>query len=204
NLYEEEPDQPSTWIDLNEADQSPQREEKTEMPSPEEITKLEEEKKGLEEKLATEKARADKAEEAKGTAETKLSERDNADQSLKIKDMVKPLRDGGIAPVVADQLEHFAEKLDSTEVVKFGEKEHSAYDEFTEILNSLIKRNDDGSLVVSLGEEAPGTKGERSEAGGTEEQKTEAIVKYQEAHEGCDLKTATIEAAKANPTLFGN
>ena len=151
NLFEERPDQPTTWVVFDEGSQSTTKKEKRKMP--EDITKLQEDMDKL-----SEQNKALKAENE--TAVTRLSEKDAAEKKTKVVEMVKPLRAAGLAPATADRLESFAEGLDNSTVEKFGEKSHTRLDEFSSILDSMLKREKDGTLIVQFGEVAPGSKGE--------------------------------------------
>jgi len=174
NLFKEKPDQETTWILLSEQIQSKQRKEKITMSgkmidvsklSETDILKLQETAaKAV--KLMEENDRL--TEENEGHA-TKLSEHAQTEKSGKVKVMITPLREAGLAPAVSDRLEAFCEKLDSIEIVKFGEQEHSVLSEFGEILDSIIKRDEKGTLVVQFGETAPGSEGKEGKGSAAEQ-----------------------------------
>jgi len=163
NLFEEEPDQPSTWVKLHERNQSPTKEEHK---MPEDVTKFQEQLDKLSEKIATltesnaalttERDALKSDNEAKAI---KLSDLATSEKALRIAGMIKPFRAAGLAPVVADRLEKLAETIDASTVAKFGEKEHTPLDEFGEILDSMLNREKEGTLVVEFGEKAPGSEG---------------------------------------------
>lgn len=150
NLFEEKPDQPTTWIRLRESEQSKNgKENKMSEKLQEQVNKLSEKNTTLESEIKALKTE-------KEQAVIKLSEKEKAEKTSKIKDLIKPFRDAGLAPVAAEQIEAFAESLNGSKVLKFGEKESTQVEKFSEVLNSLFKREKDGKLIVQFGEAAPG------------------------------------------------
>ena len=95
----------------------------------------------------------------KAVVATKLSEAEKAENSRKVEGMVEPLSAAGLAPTAGDAIKAFAEKLDSSDLHKFGEKEQTTLDAFGELLTALIEKGEDGKLVVQFGEQAPGVNG---------------------------------------------
>lgn len=144
----------TTWICFNEPDQSPKKKGEDEMKT--EIEKFQEQLTQLSEQVNTLKTENETLKTEKAQVVTKLSEREKIEKTGKVREMVKPLRDSGLAPAVADRLEAFSERLDSSKVEKFGEKEITLFEEFGGILEGMFKRNDKGTLVVQFGECATG------------------------------------------------
>lgn len=148
----------TTWICFTEPDQSLIKKGEKEMDD-KAIEKFQEQLTQLSEQVNTLKTENETLKTEKAQVIIKLSEREKVEKTGKVKDMVKPLRAAGLAPVVADRLEAFSEKLDSSQVEKFGEKEHTLFDEFGGILEGMFKKNDKGTLVVQFGEMATGSTG---------------------------------------------
>ncbi|MCK4786216.1 MAG: hypothetical protein KAV87_20835 [Desulfobacteraceae bacterium] len=165
NLFEEKPDQPTTWILLSEQKQSKPRKEEVVMPkdvsklSEADIVALQEQAdkvKGLE------KTNADLKKENEGHV-SKLSEVETKEKATAIGAIVAKFQDGEgkdvLAPAAMNSIKKFAAQLDSTTTIKLGEgddaKEVTALAMFGDLLDNLIQRSDKGTLVVHLGEMAP-------------------------------------------------
>jgi len=173
NLFEEATDQPTTWILFSEPDQSKQRKERNSMEidirkmSKGEILKL------GEKQIATlSEADAgyvvllqenDRLKSENESHVSRLSEHEATVKKTKVENIVARFQgkegEEVLAPAALDSIRHFAEQLDSTAVVKFGEgdqaKEATLLDRFSDVLDSFISRSEKGTLVIRLGEVAP-------------------------------------------------
>lgn len=192
----------TTWVDFHEDTQSKKRKGKNKMPDldkmQEQIDKLSETVTNLTTENADLKGKVETLEGEKSQVTAKLTEHEKAAKTSKVKGMIQPFRDAGLAAVAADGLEAFAENLDGSTVVKFGEKEQTPLDAFGEVLNGLLKKEEDGKLVVQFGEQAPGSDGER---GSDEDEREKAVLKYQENHK-CSYRDAVLGASREKPDLF--
>ena len=179
NLFEEKPDQPTTWIKLNEQVQSKTKKEEKDM-SKIDLSKMREEdilklgEADINELNAGDKRYVTLLKEntslkTENTSHaSKLSEHVQEAKTAKVDAIVAKFQDKDgkevLAPATMASIKQFAETLDSTSVIKLGEgaaaKETNALEMFSELLSSLIKRSDKGTLVVQLGESAPGSKDE--------------------------------------------
>lgn len=175
NLFEEAPDQPTTWIRLCEPAQSKKRKEKKEMSidlskmKEEEILKLgESDIAGLSEddaRYVTLLQESAKLKKENDGHVSKLSEHSQVAKTAKVEAIVAKFQgkegEEVLAPAALESIKQFAEGLDSTTVVKHGEgddeKETNSLEMFGDLMSSLIKRADKGTLVVHLGELAAGT-----------------------------------------------
>lgn len=198
NLYEEKPDQPTTWVRFNEPGQVEKRKEKKDMPD---LAKLQEDMTKLSEKVTTLESENKSLKAEKEQAMTKLSEKETGERKAKALGIVKPMRDAGLAPAIAERMEKFAEGLDNSRVEKFGEKDHTLLDEFGSILDSIVKRDAKGRLFVPFGEQAPGAS--KGEGKSKDEEREEAIKKYEETNK-VDYRTAVLAVSKEKPELFKN
>jgi hypothetical protein len=83
-----------------------------------------------------------------------------------------------------ESIKQFAETLDSTSVIKLGEgkdaKETNALEMFSELLGNLIKRSDKGTLIVQLGEAAPGSDGKEGKGTASEQLSALTVKKLSE------------------------
>ncbi len=156
NLFEETPDQPTTWVKLHEPNQSPTRKGNNTM-----LETVEE----LKEKLQLSEQQNVDLKADNDAKQVKLSEVEVADKVRKAKEMVAPLIEAGLATPAADLVQSFAEQLGDTDVLKFGEKDQTPLDAFNEVLDTLFQRQKDGKLMVKFGEEADGSDGFSEEDG---------------------------------------
>ena len=188
NLFEEKPDQPTTWIKLNEQVQSKNKKEEKIM---DEVEKLKEKQKASDDEVAKLREANEKLTATNKGHETKLSEHSQAAKTAKVEAIVAKFQDKDgkeiLAPAVMASIQQFAETLDSTSVIKLGEgddeKKTNALEMFSELLDSLIKRSDKGTLVVQLGETAPGSKGEEGKGTASEQLATLTTEKLSENKE---------------------
>lgn len=197
----------TTWVIFDESPQSTRKEKNTMSDNNNKLEKLQEdmtklsgqvatltaEKSDLSEKIKTLEA------EKKAALET-LSEKAKAEKALKVRAMFQPLREKGLAPAVAGRLQAFAERLDASAVEKFGEDEHTLLDEFGAVLESMHRRDADGTLIVPFGEVAPGSDGER---GTDEDEREKAVQRYMETHKA-GYKDALVSVSRERPELFSN
>ena len=199
NLFEEMPDQPTTWIKLNEQVQSKTKKEEKSMSkidlskmSETEILKLGEAdiaelNEGDKNYVTLLQENASLKKENKGHA-TKLSEHVQSAKTATVDAIVTKFQDKDgkeiLSPATMASIKQFAETLDSTSVIKLGEgdtaKETNALEMFSELLSTLIKRSDEGTLVVQLGEVAPGSKGEEGKGTAAEQLKDLTTKKLSE------------------------
>lgn len=187
----------TTWVVFDEGAQSKNGKEKEKV-MPEPIIKLQEDITKLSEKVTALETENKALKGEKEQIVLKLSEKETAETKSKAREMVKPFREAGLAPAVAERLEAFAEGLDNSKVEKFGEESHTQLAEFNSILGSMLKRGKDGKLLVQFGEVAPGaSRGEKSK----DEERDEAVRKYREDNKA-DLRTAILAVSRQRPDLF--
>lgn len=220
NLFEEAQDQPTTWVSLNEPAQSKPRKEKKVMPKVIDISKLGESEilKLGEEAIATLnegdaryvtllQENSTLKTENKSNA-TKLSEHTQTAKTAKVDAIVAKFQDKDgkeiLAPAAMASIKQFAETLDSTSVIKLGEgetaKDTNALEMFSELLGNLIKRSDKGTLVVQLGETAPGSDGEEGKGTASDQLATLTTAKLSE-NKGMSYTDAFSEVQIENKDL---